>query len=55
MKERYKLTPWGCLTVACMDFGIDLPEISGETATALMDDFFAIMEIQGILEKKEED
>lgn len=51
--ERYFLTPWGCLCCAFGDFSLKPPEISGKMAEALMDDFFEIMEMAGIIEKKE--
>ena len=53
--ERYFLTPWGCLNCAFKDFGLELPNISRKMAEALMDDFFEIMEMAGILEKNEND
>lgn len=55
MEERYRLTPWGCFNVACMDFDIEPPKISGPMAKALMDDFFEIMKVQGILVESEDD
>lgn len=53
--EKFALTPWGCLHCAFRDFGLDLPEIPGRMADAIMDDFFEIMERHGIVEKKDND
>lgn len=52
--ERYFLTPWGCLCCAFGDFGLELPKISRKMAEALMDDFFEIMEMAGIIERENE-
>lgn len=53
--EKFVLAPWGCLNCAFKDFGLELPNISRKIAEALMDDFFEIMEMAGILEKNEND
>lgn len=51
--EKFALTPWGCLYRAFRDFGLDLPEIPGKMADAIMEDFFETMERADIIEKKE--
>jgi hypothetical protein len=51
--EKFALTPWGCLYCAFRDFGLDLPEIPGKMADAIMEDFFETMERADIIEKKE--
>jgi hypothetical protein len=51
--EKFALTPWGCLHCAFRDFGLDLPEIPGKMADAIMEDFFETMERADIIEKKE--
>ena len=53
--EKFVLAPWGCLNYVFKDFGLELPNISRKMAEALMDDFFEIMEMAGIIEKKEND
>lgn len=50
--EKFVPAPWDCLNYAFKDFGLELPNISGKMAEALMDDFFEIMEMAGILERK---
>ena len=51
--EKFALTPWGRLPGAFRDFGLDLPEIPGKMADAIMEDFFETMERADIIEKKE--
>lgn len=53
--EKFALTPWGCLHCAFRDFRLDLPEISGKMADALMEDFFEIMKKYGLWRKGKND
>lgn len=50
--EKFVLAPLGCLNCAFKDFGLELPNISRKMAEALMDDFFEIMEMAGIIERE---
>lgn len=53
--EKFALTPWGCLHCAFRDFGLDLPEIPGKMADAIMEDFFEIMKKYGLWRKSKND
>lgn len=53
--EKFALTPWGCLHCAFRDFGLDLPEIPGRMADAIMEDFFETMKKHGLWRKSKND
>lgn len=53
--EKFALTPWGCLHCTFRDFGLDLPEIPGKMADAIMEDFFEIMKKHGLWRKSKND
>ena len=47
----YHITPWGCLYVTLIDYGIDVNHISGRVGNHIVEDFTDIMEKAGYLSK----
>ena len=53
-EEIYSLTPYACLMEVLNDYGIDTSGITQKIGEHMVDDFFELMERQGILRKGKE-
>lgn len=49
--DVYVLSPWGCLSVVLMDYGIDISRISGKVGSHIVEDFMELMEKSGYILK----
>lgn len=47
---KYRLTPWGCLSVIFDDYGIDYSGVTPAIGKHLVEDFLTLMERSGYLE-----
>ena len=54
-KEKYILTPWGCLYVVLKDYHIDVSGISGTVGKHIVEDFMDNMVRAGHVIKRDGD
>ena len=47
--EKYRLTPWGCLSVILDDYGVDYSCVRPAIGKHLVEDFLNLMEKSGYL------
>lgn len=46
-EERYRLTPWGCLSLTLMDYNVDIDHITPKMGEHMVEDFMKLMETAG--------